>query len=613
MFPGYIAQHSKRKRFVENPVEVSISATVHLPIVYNRARIRWRRGGHRGATRLVDLCNGFASITEAIGFATTMLYSQQPPKRGYVKKKLALSIHDSRDDVLGHLNIDVASIYTKMKSSAVTSIDRVYDVQTAAGTAAIELAITITDLSHAVPLSVAPSAAGSICTSSASSDGGTGPDGPTSLPPRYSSRLANAEAFSLTPIVEDSRLAMLSAVMEADESDCSLSTLGRELTQASLPYPANPCSPGQALSLSDIRDDDIDARAAEIANLTLALEEQTAAQRVQLFDRMVMLSDPVYTPGGTPVLATAIHRCLAEWGGLDVDPDPAHSALELLSSRLWAARSSMATVLHMACTAAHLYRRIAGQVVLSCVRPAPDDSVESRLGALVHEAVWFAHCNIAHDFKGVVPALLDFPLTTDAPLDRAGLVGLIRAIEADCDTYHLPRGLRSVLFRQFYRHVASLLFNHIIRQRQGSLCTVSTGLRVQILVTELTPLVGDAVDELDVLRQLGDVLLMSKRGLLDPATRARVCPALNLLQIDQVVSLFRPDSMGPEPVDPRLKNEVNLLVARHFVELERLDVELDTMDLPPFMVDCGFDSDSTLTREDLLPEISDSSLFNFLI
>ncbi|KAG9395923.1 DIL domain [Carpediemonas membranifera] len=602
--------------------------------MYNKARVRWTRGSHRGSTRLVDLFGGYVEVSEAIGFTMTILYAQAP-KRGFVKKALGIVVCDGSDAEIGHIRLDIASIYSKMRKLRLTQLDRKYEMATAAGNATLELAFTITDLDHAVPLSIAPSALGSVCvlSSYAGSDAGAEPgsasfdSGETKtardradsggLPPRY--------GRELPPLPSDQRRnthrsKLSSGVVGNQKEPTDPEIVGKSVDSAmktleTLTIPASPkfgLPDMEAITPEELDcDGGIELRNETINDLKRQLAEKVASQRVQLFDRLIMLADPTYTPKGTPVLALAVHACMKQWDGYRADPGKLASALELLSSRLWAARSSMPTVLHVASAVVFLHSlRQRGPSVLSCTRPAPDDSVESRLGALVHEAVWFAHCNIAHDFKGVVPALLDFALT-EPPLVKSGLQRLMDQIGADCDKFHLPKELRAVLFRQFFRHIASLLFNQIIDPASG-LCTVSTGLRMQSLIGDLQPSLGDAAGEVEPLKQLADVLLMNKRKLLDPAVRERVCPALNLLQIDQVVSSFRPDSMGPEPVDPRLKNEVNLLVARHFVELERLDVELDTMDLPSFEIECDFDTEDSISK-DLVPgEIASCALFDFL-
>ncbi len=651
-------------------MEVQISATAVISSRYKKLRLRWKRGERQGATQLSAVHDGVIAFPDAISFTTTMLYTTSP-KRGFTKKALTIELADSSDVEIGHIRIDVAAIYSKLRKAHAVSVDREYSVPLDSGRAAdLSLAVTINELDHALPLSQAGSGVGSVCQLSSYAGSESAPRGasalalsmagvgsvdavdiptqpmmvpiPTSRRPPLptltehsleSPGVLDGSFPSHTPltdflVVHDTPRDLPSsgpgsvASLADSPIAAGLAAIGSASTPSS---PAMHTRPVHAHSLSTIQatpdstppPPDITPspaprpQDATLAKLRHEVEERRAEVRRQLYERLLLLSQPEYV-SGVPVLAVLTHACLVHWGAFHGDAtDVLRDTLTHLSAALWSYRSDADSITHLCCTLTHLFAATQPGTV-TCFRPASDDAFGSQLAALLHECLWFTHCNIAHEFKVLLPRILDLDMAAD-PLVSTGLKALLEDAEDLMESHYLPDVIRDVVRRQFFRHTASTVFNAVLDRHSG-LCTMGTGLKLKMVATALAAVAGPAADELDILRQLADVLCIPMEALQDPAVRHDVCPDLNLLQLDAIVAQAKADQWCPVPPSVETKNAINLLVAANFAELEALDAELDTMDLPPFTI--NFDGWPPLpppAADIVPPELSECPQFAFLL
>ncbi|KAG9396312.1 DIL domain [Carpediemonas membranifera] len=369
----------------------------------------------------------------------------------------------------------------------------------------------------------------------------------------------------------------------------------------------------------------ISEQEAEIARLTAELTKQREAERHRLFERLLFFSEPVYS-GGTPVIGPVVVACLEEWGALDPDAPPTQvrTTLDALTKRIRTNRSDPDTLCWWASsllcmeavlassdgktmpvrivydsladvTAQSENERLAADGAFNSPTPVgdPRSVLEKGLRRLLAESCHLLLQNVFHELQ---PVLIPSILSQGAPSNEhktvieesqslGNLTSLLEDVYYLMTEHYLPTQLIAALFTQITQYISATLFNLVLDPAR-SLCCIGAGLQLKMVVSELIDdltnsndgLLADSARQFGILKQLADLLMTPKDRLLDEGVRDAICPDINLLQIDQIVSQFRNDSFSGfklPVVTPLLKNKINLLVAQKFVELEKERIELD--------------------------------------
>eukprot|EP01105_Mastigella_eilhardi_P014866 TRINITY_DN3386_c0_g1_i4.p1 TRINITY_DN3386_c0_g1~~TRINITY_DN3386_c0_g1_i4.p1 ORF type:complete len:1096 (+),score=389.13 TRINITY_DN3386_c0_g1_i4:2667-5954(+) len=142
---------------------------------------------------------------------------------------------------------------------------------------------------------------------------------------------------------------------------------------------------------------------------------------------------------------------------------------------------------------------------------------------------------------------------------RAEVVDVIHVLSeafAHMQDVRVPDPLCLQFFCQLSYWINAQLFNCLLDK--ADLCTVSNGFQIKLGLSQLDewfakiPLLAPARAHLEHTKQAANLLVMDKALLLDTANFQLAFAALSPAQLAHLVHAFRPDTVSPEPVDPRI-------------------------------------------------------------
>ena len=212
----------------------------------------------------------------------------------------------------------------------------------------------------------------------------------------------------------------------------------------------------------------------------------------------------------------------------------------------------------------------------------------------------------------VVPALLHH-----GALDGSGkknkkeesVEGLIRQLEefrTRAEAAGLGKSGQGELLRLVGRGMTVEALNSLLSA--PSLCTFSTGLQSKQPLAQLSGWIARLGPISSVflsspfspLEEAVNVLCMDKSALVDPVTRAEVCPHLSSSQLAQLLLIYTPDDFDSEPIHPRVLAQLcgdeaprahdyrlETEVRNHVLALDLSDVSFDLslIELPQSLLD----------------------------
>lgn len=104
-------------------------------------------------------------------------------------------------------------------------------------------------------------------------------------------------------------------------------------------------------------------------------------------------------------------------------------------------------------------------------------------------------------------------------------------------------------FAQIYYFINAMVFNSLITQKKY--CTMGYSIFLKMSLTQLENWAIDnkytlPKSQLEMIRQVTNVLMMNKNLLLDESVRKDICPSLTSSQIGHLLTQYHPDEYDPD-------------------------------------------------------------------
>eukprot|EP00033_Pygsuia_biforma_P002323 GCRY01002571.1.p1 GENE.GCRY01002571.1~~GCRY01002571.1.p1 ORF type:complete len:1016 (+),score=145.87 GCRY01002571.1:145-3192(+) len=151
------------------------------------------------------------------------------------------------------------------------------------------------------------------------------------------------------------------------------------------------------------------------------------------------------------------------------------------------------------------------------------------------------------------------------------LASILRRILTCLSGSGLDSGAIETLYAQLFLQIDVKLVNVILSNLFPLTC--GRGMSIKMALTELEQWCTHSdhsfvacgsirkVSKLPLLRQVADVLACNKFALRDEDTRKEICPDINLPHLIHILTLYAPDELDPQPVNPATIASISTRVA----------------------------------------------------